>query len=216
MSKLIESVREFESLRIVDINRSIQKYGSMPHMGYVRALEGIAKFFVEKFVYTWHTFNPDEYPVRKDCPKITHPGAARKYEMLSGCLKDFTRHEQMGREYHSWFKANHPDGEIEFAMAPDFRGRLADGTHFVGDFGQVGWPTLIRTFMDVRMVPGALWITVPETGKHLILECQINMSEYVQAVHLAEFDKPKRPKTGLTVVRQIHKQPDVQIITLCA
>jgi hypothetical protein len=102
-------------------------------------------------------------------------------------------------------------------MAPDFRGRLADGRHFVGDFGQVGWPTLIQTFYDVRMVPGALWITVPETGKHLILECQINMAEYVQAVHEAGFDKPQPSRfrsKGLTIISKLIQRPDITLVTL--
>ncbi len=175
--KLIESVREFESLRIADVDRSLKHFDKR----YSDLLAGIAKFFVGNFVYTWHTYSPATYPVRSDCPVIKHPSAKRPGEQ-------FSKHEKMGREYYSWFRANHPTGEIGFSMAPDFGGRLlsesetSDDIYFWGDFGQVGVPTIFQVLQDARMKPGSLWITVPETGRHLVLECQIYMADFFQEI----------------------------------
>jgi len=112
---------------------------------------------------------------------IKHPSVKRPGEQ-------FSNHEQMAREYHSWFKANHPTGEIDFSMAPDFGGRLlsegeaSEDIYFWGDFGQVGVPTIFQVLQDARMKPGSLWITVPETGRHLVLECQIYMTDFFQQI----------------------------------
>ena len=170
--KLIESVREFESLRIVDIDRSLRYYDKT----YSELLASVAKYFVGAFAYTWHTYEPSDFPVLHDCPDIRHPGIKRPGEK-------FTNHERMGREYFSWFKVNHPNSEIAFFMAPDFAGRLlgyGEDIYFWGDFGRVSIPAIFDVLQDVRMKPGSLWITVPATGKHLILECQVNMAAFIQ------------------------------------
>lgn len=170
---------DFAELRIVDWNR-----WNYPRQA--SAAQNMPKWLISCW-YTIIGYDLRNEPLREGF-KWGHQGDA---------------HHSTGHQYWSFFKRVFPDGEIEFADAPDFSGYfVTNGVRheFMGDIDTISASAF---FLDVvpRLNKGDLWITVHEQ-RQIIIEASYDINDVLHSriEVLLEIDTPpvarlKAPET---------------------